>query len=163
MSVTTLSILSIIEGFFGGSPGTKSESSQPGPVCLALVCSSHAARGAISCALKCKIFEREQIVPIRSVCRITPTLCKSLKMSIYNEKEETGVSGAGVFMMCSRQLDLILKYESRTEKALEVFQNGSETMCRDANRAQRRLSSQYCSCSVAGNGSGHAQCVERGY
>ena len=66
-------------------------------------------------------------------------------------------------MMCGRKLDLILKHENRTEKALEAFQNGSETMCRDANRAQRRLSSQYCSCSVAGNGSGQVQCFERGY
>jgi hypothetical protein len=40
------------------------------------------------CALKCKMFEREQIVPIRSVCGITPTLCKSLKISIYNEKQK---------------------------------------------------------------------------
>lgn len=65
--------------------------------------------------------------------------------------------------VCGRTLNLIVKYENRTEKPLEAFQNGSETMCRDTNRARRRLSSQYCSCSVAGNGSGHAQCSERDY
>lgn len=66
-------------------------------------------------------------------------------------------------MMSGRKIDLILKYENRTEKTLEAFQNGSETMCHDASKAQRRLSSQYCFCSVAGNGSGHVQCFERGY
>lgn len=55
VSVTTLSILLIIEGFFDGfSPRTKSESSQPAQCASRLLCRSHAARGAISCALKCK-------------------------------------------------------------------------------------------------------------